>query len=395
MRLFQAHHYFQGLTPYRVLIILIWSLTPILYYFRIMWMRLPIVGSFSEHLIPTIIVISILAALKDCLRRLSPIPIVIYLAFVAVYLFDYVFYPMNNQYMDEEGINFLLYSLPLLFIGATINIKESWDDLYAVSFLSIIAFGLFKALLNYVGFESDTLQKGDMNGAYQLLPHLLFCIWGLFRKVNIWRIIIVLYGVFLLLGQGNRGSVLSLLVFVILFAFFVFKGKSAFKIRTSLLLFSIVIYLFLDSIMLFLFDIMQDFGFSVRLFDKYINGGIEDSSGRDALYNIAAEAISNSPILGYGLFADRRICGNGYVHNFILEILIDFGPILGVLFIGLLFFRYIKVTLKLDDMNKPFSFLLLCNGIVPLLFSRSYLTSMFFFFLIGFITNRKLIQENK
>lgn len=352
-------------------------------------------GSFYEYLIPTIIVISILAALKDCLRRLSPIPIVIYFAFVAIYLFDYVFYPMNNQYMDEEGINFLLYSLPLLFIGATINIKESWDDLYAVSFLSIIAFGLFKALLNYVGFESDTLQKGDMNGAYQLLPHLLLCIWGLFRKVNIWRVIIVIYGFFLLLGQGNRGSVLSLLVFIILYVFIVFKGKSAFKVRISFLLFSIALYFFMDSVMLFLFDTMQDYGFSVRLFDKYINGEIEDSSGRDALYSIAADAISNSPIFGYGLFADRRICGNGYVHNFVLEILIDFGPILGVFFIGLLLFRYIKVTFKFDDFNKAFSILLLCNGIIPLLFSRSYLTSMFFFFLIGFITNNNLIKVHK
>lgn len=374
------------LSAFRFLIMVLWALTPLLNYFRIVWMKLPVVGSFSPYLIPTIIILCILLSIRALVSRLnSGIPFLFYIISTVVFLVHYVVYPRNTIYMDECIVEFLICTLPFLFIGYAIDIEESWNDLYFVSVISVISFVLFKLILQSINFESTSSNDSDMSGAYQLLPHLLFCLWGAFKKKNVFSISIVVLGFIFLLGQGNRGSLVSFFCFFIIYVFSLNKGRKARVFKLLAIVTTVIILINFDNINLYLMEKMPEYGFSVRVFEKFLNDEAMDSSGRDIITSTAINAIKGSPILGYGICADRWICKSAYAHNFFLEILIDFGPLIGSILLIIFLFYLLKGFILTRNSERIFLLLLCCTGFIPILFSGSYLTSKLTFFLIGYI----------
>jgi O-antigen ligase len=377
---------------YRAFFIVLWSLAPLMNYVRIMWMRLPVIGKFHESLVPTIIVISILLASNKLLRRIKKRDFVFYSVLLFVYLMNYVWFPDNEPFLDEYFYSFAILALPYYFAGVSFDIRKCWSDLFRVSFISIICFGLFKFILISSNYEFE--KDSDMTGAYQLLPHLLLCIWAMFQKRTIWRIGIVVYGVFLLLGQGNRGSVLSLLIFVVLFLLFVYQTKFRYKFLSGIIGGTLIV--FYKEINDYLFSKMEEFGLSTRLFSMYLEGELTDSTGRDEMFSQAINAVKNSPLFGYGITGDRYFSGGlAYIHNFLFEILIAFGPIIGsFIFISLLILLAIglKVSSRLE---LTWLLILICVGFIPLFISGTFLTTGWFFFMIGFCISVIRNHQNK
>jgi O-antigen ligase len=105
-------------------------------------------------------------------------------------------------------------------------------------------------------------------------------------------------------------------------------------------------------------------------------------SGRDFLYKVVIEEVKNNPILGIGLAGDRRLI-NTYVHNIVLEILANFGTIIGSAFIILLALISFK-TLFLSN-KKVFDMISIwiSIGLVHLIISSSYLLDFKFWIFLG------------
>ena len=105
------------------------------------------------------------------------------------------------------------------------------------------------------------------------------------------------------------------------------EGVSKYIILIALLV--LIIYLFKGQLISYLTDLFSKLGFNSRTIAWLTMADSSlDSSGRDSLYLDAIVAIKNNPIFGYGILGDRMLLGL-YVHNIFLEILLDFGVIIG------------------------------------------------------------------
>jgi len=128
-------------------------------------------------------------------------------------------------------------------------------------------------------------------------------------------------------------------------------------------------------------------------------GDILNSTGRNEIQSGLMDQIS---IIGKGLFADRELTqsipgmsGGTYAHNFILEILLDFGIIFGVLIVILFYYDSIKVICSKNKTIRIFGRIFFPAAIVKLLFTGSYLNiEPGFYIFIGLII-RETVMSNK
>ena len=83
---------------------------------------------------------------------------------------------------------------------------------------------------------------------------------------------------------------------------------------------------------------LEEFGFSSRTLSYIVSDSnpFTDSNGRDVITKIA---FSNIKLLPAGLWGDRQY-SDVYVHNWILEILLDAGVLFGTLIVLFIFIIY-------------------------------------------------------
>ena len=140
-------------------------------------------------------------------------------------------------------------------------------------------------------------------------------------------------------------------------------------------------------------------GFSTRVFNSIVDGrmmDISESSGRDDLWNILTRAIENDyGGIGYGWLGDRLLLNGTYSHNFGLEILVQFGTIIGGGILLLLLFIILKSYIYVrKSFARDFWLVMLFVGFVELQLSKTYVAHSLLFVMIGYYMsiNRKISQ---
>ena len=223
---------------------------------------------------------------------------------------------------------------------------------------------------------------------YGILPIMVLFIN---RDKTVLNTLLFIVGVFSILIIGCRGALVTTVVFVLTYYIYRIRlGK-----RWALLLFTmagIFLLLFGLNILDSLNNQLEEFGFSSRTLSYIVsdNNSFTDSSGRDKISTIA---FNNIKLLPDGLWGDRQY-SNVYVHNWILEIMLDFGVLLGsliVLFILVLLMKALKFSFhsKNTIMVAMFAYSLSMLG-VKFLVSSSLLVDS------GFILSvLMLLQINK
>lgn len=313
-------------------------------------------------------------------------------------------YPITKWYMLSA-----LYTWPAVFIAIDVATEDSlkqmykWLDVVAV----LISLGMIPMLgtldiegrismggdnynaISYMGaFAVGTLLYGLVT-PYQELRLKVFQLKA-FRVLSLIFILIDVAAVFI---SGGRGGALLLILnaFICLFAFNR-KGvikKSLIAIIT-LVLFTLLFGRFLDS-----YGLSDFFDIGVERTFSYISGGnidMSETSGRDEVYKIAMSNIHSHPILGQGIFRTMSMYG-GYPHNFFLEILVDGGFVYLLFWIGYLYFFFKELfrIIKRDDSN-TFLLILAALPLLSLLFSGTYTSNSYFWFVIAYVLTRRKVQ---
>ena len=108
-----------------------------------------------------------------------------------------------------------------------------------------------------------------------------------------------------------------------------------------------------------------------------------ESNSRTVLKEKTLDAISENPVWGYGIMGDRVVLGT-YCHNIFLELLCDFGVVLGTLFIVALV-AIIFIAIRKTWKTEYFFFVsgMIIAVVVKLMFSNSYIVEPDFFFMLG------------
>lgn len=312
----------------------------------------------------------------------------------------YIF-PASWSFSSFYGTNiycFIILSLPVLLLMIDgININEMFSEGFilcmVISLLQILTFIL--TLMLRTAYVSSDYMTFSYNGILSTFG--LFFI-GYQKKRKIAYVIGSINFVVIFLA-GCRGAILTIGIFLI--GWYIFSNKS---ISYKSLLVSIFIIVLLAVMLLYSTQILSEirkfldnYGFSSRVLNILLNDPIElaESSGRDT---ISSKLTENLNLFGHGIFGDRRYVG-AYAHNWLLEIIFDFGLIGvgGIVFLIAIFIKGIRTLNLYDDYLR--------RGIVigiaivfgylggRYLVSASYLVSGEFFMSIGIIYNiNKKIQ---
>lgn len=144
-------------------------------------------------------------------------------------------------------------------------------------------------------------------------------------------------GMLMIFIAGSRGPLLCVLLFLFFYFLTVFKesniGRKSIYVIAFIVI-AILVWVSYSNILNVIANLLDEFNISSRSFRMLISGNISDDNNRLPIWNAAINMIKDHP-LGYGAMGTRHVIGNiiimGHPHNFILEIFIDYGVILGLL----------------------------------------------------------------
>ena len=275
-----------------------------------------------------------------------------------------------------------------LFISIIKKPEDGINALKIVGYL-LLAYYTFKLVrAKMVGYwVTTTTASGPQNAEYDLnygYDHLL--VFAIFfgcafkEKRPLYFILAAISLIEILLG-GSRAPLLAVAAMMLLMYFRYRKDLN--KVLRVLIFFAAVtlillyVALGLEGFIVLLGTILSKiFGSSSRTIQSLLGGASAlDSSGRDRLYTMALDMIKNG-FWGYGAYGDRYVIGRvfwvGYAHNVFLELLIDFGWIIGGFFCIRILVAALRMVFRCKDENWFILFIIFAVPSLKLLLSGSF-----------------------
>lgn len=319
--------------------------------------------------IPMIIAVNYIIA-----RRLK-LFLITYMISILIILLTLLIYPENSKYIIPGTFNILFVNIPSLLCLASIRSNDILKRILLYLSFLILTLGMIYLSLLWIG-KIKFLNYSMTFSYYLLLPSLVFV-----SQKKIIFTFLFLSVCFIMLMLGSRGALVTSLIYAFLLLF-IDRETSKNIIFTSLILVLVIIS---GSFLSFFLKLSDNMAVSSRTMDLLLSGDITEDTGRLGIFSIIWNSILTKPFVGYGIFGDRVILDGIYCHNFLLEILCNFGILFGATFILLLLFVIIKSFTSSDSANKKLLLMLLCYTFVPLMVSLSYLEFPQFGIFVGFL----------
>ncbi|WP_442263533.1 O-antigen ligase family protein [Tissierella sp.] len=334
-----------------------------------------------------------LIALPSVLKRNRNKFIAIYFISFYIFIINFIFFAQNRIYLKQIIFPLFFTGISSFIYSYSINDWEVLMDVMKKTSKIVFLVGSFISVLIFSGFSNVGSYSMSLS-YYMLLPATVY-INELFNKISLKNVFAAGVSLFVIVTLGSRGPILCLGVFIMLKLVKYLKRLTYNKMPLYLSLFAMVGtgLIFFKEILTFAFNFLMSIGIRSRSLLLFAEGGIY-LSGRDNLYSDVFEQILNNPIFGLGLMGDRFILGNRYVHNIFMEILINFGMLIGLLFIVIITYLIIKSLFIKNAKKYNVIIIWLSLGFIHLMVSSTYLTDFKFWIFLGLICNA-LIKTNK
>ncbi len=373
---------------YELFVLFLWSKSILVGYARALWTTLPEVWGLADFMVDSVFWTLLFFSVRTFIQRLWVRDILFFAFALLIYVAYYWIFPLNQSYYSMYAETFAEKALPMFLIGASIIPGKSdrlFRGMYWMSIATILAFSAYKLVIHPLaaGAQAD----GDMYAAYLFLPHLCTVTGYAMKKPNPLNLSVAALGGFVLVSLGTRGTVVCFLAFIVLMLLLFQKNKH--PILLTILFLLMAVFLVFGGLLDLLHDFAEEFGLSLRVLDKLESGDFGQSTGRAMIAERVLEYILLYPLTGLGIYSDRRVAGGQYAHNILLELLIDFGVILGSLLFVLLVVLIARAVFCVRRYEKEngTSIILLAYiscGFLKVFLSGSYLNEDTLFFLIGF-----------
>lgn len=175
------------------------------------------------------------------------------------------------------------------------------------------------------------------------------------RKINLLPIIMLFIEIVL---WGSRGAIFSYVIFIALYVMFGENNRvTVKKITYSFIGIVIVIFILSDPFKQYLSNFVQKYDINSRTINYFIEESTVLDKGRNDSWETTWELIKEKPIIGNGAYSDRYYF-NIYCHQFILEIMLNFGMLFGSMILVILLFGTIKMLIKCNDRNYRLIFII-------------------------------------
>lgn len=376
--------------PFNAVYLIAWGAI-LLGYWRGINNHLPVLGTMTDELEWCIVLAPILLSLPRLWKRIKTSDHIFVFACLIFYLLNIQLFPQNADVLVNRLFSFSLLTLPYYYIGVTLDIKRFYNFFYYISVVAVFMCAFYELLYaqsaSYTG-DVDTSEY-NMELAYSILPHVLMVSWRALKSFVILNIAPMLLGLMLLLSFGTRGPVICAIVFIVIYLLFIRPSKYQKTMRIITVACAVYAMSFLDQFMTFMQLMTFQLGMSTRIFDKYFEGELEDSSGRDYIRETLLRELSiDNSLFGHGVLGSYPYV-NTYPHNIVLEFLFSFGWVWGIAILFCIVYIIAKMLINTHqcEINVTFGILLVIASILKLCFSSTFVDDALFFMLLGYCVN--------
>lgn len=310
-----------------------------------------------------------------------------------------IHYNYSLPKFDSLMLSFGARGIPAVFIGITIaqcnQIKAmaKWVQpimlLYTICLFSVVMMNQTGSLADYRLYGIDR-QLLSYSAAFAfgmniyLMTNNISASAGLigskkWKHINTLAVIPQIYCVF---AGGGRGAFLLTLV---LLGYYIYRNR-----KVNLFTFS---KLFLNLLLLFaILSLINLIGSAVPIssgFDRiqtfFIGDNAFNDINRATLYSTAWGSFIQKPIIGHGIGSVAYEVGFS-AHNIFLDLLVEGGIVVFMVFIGLLitFFSKLRRLINLDRTNS-LVIIIFMSSFIMLLFSGSYLADGGIWFSVAYV----------
>ncbi len=372
---------------YLLLAFAAFSRDTILRYAEIFIRKLPVVSRFADMFIPCLFIFLILLNINKSpvlVRHIKSIDGFFILSYILFVILNLGLFPENRSYIFKYAETVFIIVPAYYLLGITFFLDNK--TMLWLSRLAKLIILIDILFVIYWQSKGNVLGEDSMTRAYNLLPNVLILIYMSFERSKMQDILFAVFGGVYLMTMGTRGPVVIELIFL-LYCLIIKKKKTFF--RTVLSIGSVVamVGFFYSSLfnktLLYLTDIFSKLGLSTRTITHLLNESfVNDSSGRDTIYDYVWELIEKKWFFGYGIFGEYPFL-NWNTHNFYLQIFMHFGLVFGVVFLAVLLILIARSYCKSkNQVAKDYLILWACVTLVHGFFGGSYL-SYYCAFMIG------------
>lgn len=376
--------------PFNAVYLIAWG-SILLGYWRGINNHLPVLGTMTDELEWCIVLAPILLSLPKLWKRIKTSDHIFVFACLIYYLLNIQLFPQNADVLVNRLFSFSLLTLPYYYIGVTLDIKRFYNFFYYISVVAVFMCAFYELLYaqsaSYTG-DVDTSEY-NMELAYSILPHVLMVSWRALKRFVLLNIAPMLLGLMLLLSFGTRGPVICAIVFIAIYLLFIRPSKYQKTMRIITVACAVYAMSFLEQFMTFMQLMTFQLGMSTRIFDKYFDGELEDSSGRDYIRETLLRELSiDNSLFGHGVLGSYPYV-NTYPHNIVLEFLFSFGWVWGIAILFCIVYIIAKMLINTHqcEINVTFGIILVIASILKLCFSSTFVDDALFFMLLGYCVN--------
>lgn len=376
--------------PFNAVYLIAWG-SILLGYWRGINNHLPVLGTMTDELEWCIVLAPILLSLPKLWKRIKTSDHIFVFACLIYYLLNIQLFPQNADVLVNRLFSFSLLTLPYYYIGVTLDIKRFYNFFYYISVVAVFMCAFYELLYaqsaSYTG-DVDTSEY-NMELAYSILPHVLMVSWRALKRFVLLNIAPMLLGLMLLLSFGTRGPVICAIVFIAIYLLFIRPSKYQKTMRIITVACAVYAMSFLEQFMTFMQLMTFQLGMSTRIFDKYFEGELEDSSGRDYIRETLLRELSiDNSLFGHGVLGSYPYV-NTYPHNIVLEFLFSFGWVWGIAILFCIVYIIAKMLINTHqcEINVTFGIILVIASILKLCFSSTFVDDALFFMLLGYCVN--------
>ena len=376
--------------PFNAVYLIAWG-SILVGYWRGINNHLPVLGTMTDELEWCIVLAPILLSLPKLWKRIKTSDHIFVFACLIYYLLNIQLFPQNADVLVNRLFSFSLLTLPYYYIGVTLDIKRFYNFFYYISVVAVFMCAFYELLYaqsaSYTG-DVDTSEY-NMELAYSILPHVLMVSWRALKRFVLLNIAPMLLGLMLLLSFGTRGPVICAIVFIAIYLLFIRPSKYQKTMRIITVACAVYAMSFLEQFMTFMQLMTFQLGMSTRIFDKYFEGELEDSSGRDYIRETLLRELSiDNSLFGHGVLGSYPYV-NTYPHNIVLEFLFSFGWVWGIAILFCIVYIIAKMLINTHqcEINVTFGIILVIASILKLCFSSTFVDDALFFMLLGYCVN--------
>lgn len=311
------------------------------------------------------------------------------LSYIYAYIMGYTIQSNMSTYCITTFLLCIPYAVFMYYID---NLDCLYNMLLKASYFNLVILALYI-------ISTSSIVRYSMPASYQVLFCLLLHTNELFKNDKQSKrkyVILVSIELLLILLHGARGPLLCFAVYLIVSIFTEARMNKKAKVAVIIgVIFAALIVINYNTVLRELSNILSQYKIDSRTINALITDTIFEDSGRSAFQKRSIDLITANPLIGYGASSDVKLLGGQYAHNLFLELCMDFGLIVGLGISVWITISVLKSLFVKTSKRKELLLIFACLGYVMLMFSGTYLQSIYLFMFMGLATRKDCTSVKK